>query len=164
MFDTTGTTDGTHDFSNTKFRSNMPIAESISACILALIAVAFICPASAQTVNLACGGMMHHYPPEERIDSTVASTASSVDLTSKKVVTPIGEYRITGSSDGQISFGAPATANFDLVTTGTLDRTTGRMLIRWYRPEEYAKSQIVGQTVHMLRYAEFSCSTATRLF
>jgi hypothetical protein len=107
---------------------------------------------------------MHHYPPEQRIDVTVAATASTVDLSTKWIVTPIGEYRISRVSEEQIAFGAPATQGFDLVTNGTLDRLTGKMLIMWYRPEEYAKSQTVGQSSHMARYAELMCSTATRLF
>jgi hypothetical protein len=104
------------------------------------------------------------YAPEEPMDATLEPTASSVDLASKKITTPLGEYRISRIEDAQPYFDKPASPTFNFVTHGTLDRTTGKMLIQWLRPEEVAKAQVVGQTAHMARYAEFTCSAAKRLF
>lgn len=98
------------------------------------------------------------------MDATVAPTASSVNLASKKITTPLGEYRISRVEDEQLFFDKPASPTFNFVTHGTLDRLTGRMLIRWVRPEEDARAQVVGQAAHMARYAEFMCSAAKRLF
>jgi len=98
------------------------------------------------------------------MDATVAPTASSVDLVSKTITTPLGEYRISRVEDEQIFFDKPASPTFNFVTHGTLDRSTGKMLIRWLRPEEDAKAQVLGQMAHMARYAEFMCSIAKRLF
>lgn len=121
------------------------------------------CTASAQSVKLACGGSYRVYPPEEPMEGTVAPTASSVDLASNTIVTPLGEYRISSVSDEQLFFDKPATPTFNFVTHGSLDRVTGKMLIRWLRPEEDAKEKSL-QTAHMARYAEFTCSAARRLF
>ena len=120
--------------------------------------------ASAQTVNLVCGGAYHMYAPEEPMDATLEPTASSVDLANKRIITPLGEYRISRVEDAQLYFDKPGSPTFNFVTHGTLARTTGKMLIRWMRPEEDAKAQVIGQTAHMARYAEFTCSTAKRLF
>jgi hypothetical protein len=98
------------------------------------------------------------------MDATVAPTASSVDLASKKITTPLGEYRISRIKDEQIFFDKAASPTFNFVTHGSLDRVTGRMLIQWMRPEEDAKAPVVGQTVQMARYAEFMCAAAQRLF
>jgi hypothetical protein len=135
---------------------------TLLACLASLIAVASGCTASAQAVNLACGGIYHIYAPEEAVDATVAPTASSVDLTSKKITTPLGEYRVSRVEDEQIFFDRPASPNFNFVTHGTLDRSTGKMLIQWLRPEEDVKLGN-GQMTHMARYAEFMCSIAKRL-
>ena len=45
--------------------------------------------ASAQTVNLVCGGAYHMYAPEEPMDATLEPTASSVDLANKRIITPL---------------------------------------------------------------------------
>jgi hypothetical protein len=103
------------------------------------------------------------YAPEDPMDATLEATSSSVDLASKTITTPLGEYRISQIGDEQLFFDKPASPTFNFVTHGTLDRTTGKMLIRWMRPEEDAKAQ-VGQTAHMARYAELMCSAAKRLF
>jgi len=132
-------------------------------CLAALVGSGSGCAASAETVNLACGGVFHLYEPE-RMDSSVAPTASAVDLASKKITTPLGEYRISRVDEEQLTFGAPAAPGFNFVTHGTLDRLSGRMLIRWFRPEEDAKAQVVGQSANMARYAEFTCAAAKRLF
>jgi hypothetical protein len=102
------------------------------------------------------------YPPEEPMETNIAPTASSVDLVSRVVTTPLGEYRISSIDDGQIFFDKPASPSFNFVTHGSLDRVTGKMMIRWLRPEEDAKEKAL-QTVHMARYAEFTCSAAKRL-
>jgi hypothetical protein len=130
------------------------LAENRIPCLAASLGIASDA-ASAQTVNLARGGVYYMYAPEEPMDATLESTASSVDLAS--IAFP--ELRM------QLYFGKPASpTTFNFVTHGTLDRTTGKMLIRWLRPEEDAKAQVVGQTAHMARYAEFTCSAAKRLF
>jgi hypothetical protein len=133
------------------------------ACLASLIAAGSGGSAFAQAVNLTCGGVYHMYAPEEPMVSTVAPTASSVDLAGRKVTTPLGEYRISRVQDEQLLFDQPASSNFNFVTHGTLDRSTGEMLIQWLRPEEDAKHG-VGQMAHMARYAKFMCTTAKRLF
>ena len=133
------------------------------ACLASLIAIAWGGSAFGQAVNLACGGVYHVYAPEEPMEATVAPKASSVDLASKKITTPLGEYRISRVDDDQIFFDRPASPTFNFVTHGTLDRSTGKMLIQWLRPEEDAKMGN-GQMTHMARYAEFMCSIAKRLF
>jgi hypothetical protein len=133
---------------------------------LAIIALCFCVPPSqafAQTVDLACGGEYHVYAPEEPTAATVAPTASSVDLASKKITTPLGTYRISRIEEERLFFDKPASTTFNFVTHGMLDRMTGKMLIRWLRPEEDVK-EMAGQTMHMARYAEFMCSAAKWLF
>jgi hypothetical protein len=134
---------------------------------LAIIALCFCVPPSqalAQAVDLACGGEYHMYAPEEPMDTTVAPTASSVDVASKKIITPLGTYRISRIEEERLFFDKSPSPTFNFVTHGSLDRLTGRMLIQWVRPEEDAKPRTVGQTMQMARYAEFMCSAAKRLF
>jgi hypothetical protein len=133
------------------------------ACLAMSFWIATGCLASAQAVSLACGGTYHVYPPEEPMEGTVAPTASSVDIADKRINTPLGEYRISSIDGEQIFFDKPATATFNFVTHGSLDRVTGKMMIRWLRPEDDAKERAL-QTVHMARYADFTCSAAKRLF
>jgi hypothetical protein len=90
------------------------------ACLASLIAIAWGGSAFGQAVNLACGGVYHIYAPEEPMDATVAPTASSVDLASKKITTPLGEYRISRVDDDQIFFDRPASPTFNFVTHGML--------------------------------------------
>jgi hypothetical protein len=136
--------------------------QSVSLFAMAFL-IASACPASAQAVNLACGGVYHVYPPEEPLEATVAPTASSVDLANKAITTPLGEYRISSINDVQIFFDNPASPSFNFVAHGSLDRVTGKMMIRWLRPEEDVREKSL-QTVHMARYAELTCSAAKRLF
>ena len=125
-------------------------------CLTALVVGASAGSAFAVS-NLSCGGLMHFYPPEEPMDLNVPPGASSVDFPNNKIVTPMGEFRLSRIDEQQITFDAPATSSFNYVTRGTLDRSSGRMQIMWLRPEQDAKTRAVGQSAQMARYAEFIC-------
>jgi hypothetical protein len=141
----------------TRFRRN-----TLFACLASLIAAGSGGSAFAQAVNLTCGGELHIYEPE-RMDATVNPTASAVDLASNEITTPLGTYRLSRIEENKLTFDGPATREFNLVTHGSLDRLTGKMVIIWLRPEQDAKYKI-GQLENMARLAEFKCSTAKRLF
>jgi len=91
------------------------------------------------------------------------TVASSKDLASKEITTPLGTYRLSQIEENKLMFDRPATREFNLVTHGSLDRVTGKMVIIWIRPEQDAKYKF-GQLEKMTRLAEFRCSTAKRLF
>jgi hypothetical protein len=118
--------------------------------------------AFAQAVNLTCDGQLHVYEPE-RISATVSPTASAVDLANNEITTPLGTYRLSRIEENKLTFDGPATRELNLVTHGSLDRLTGKMVIIWLRPEQDAKYK-AGQLDKMARLAEFKCSTAKRLF
>jgi hypothetical protein len=135
---------------------------TLLACFASLIAAASGGPVLAQAVNLTCGGELHIFEPD-RMDATVNPTASAVDVASNEITTPLGTYRLSRIEENKLTFDAPATRDFNLVTHGSLDRLTGKMVILWLRPEQDAKYR-VGQLENMARFAEFKCSTAKRLF
>jgi hypothetical protein len=105
----------------------------------------------AQAVNLTCVGELHIYEPE-RMDANVDPTASAVDLASKEITTPLGTFRLSRIEENKLTFDGPATREFNLVTDGSLDRLTGKMVIMWLRPEQDAKYKI-GQLETMARHA-----------
>jgi hypothetical protein len=135
---------------------------TLFACLASLIAAGSGGSAFAQAVNLTCVGELHIYEPE-RIDATVDPTASAVDLASKEITTPLGTFRLSRIEENRLTFDGAATREFNLVTHGSLDRLTGKMVITWLRPEQDAKYKI-GELNNMARYAELRCSIAKRLF
>ncbi len=97
------------------------------------------------------------------MDANFPPTASAVDLASNEITTPLGTYRLSRIEENKLTFDAPATRDFNLVTHGSLDRLTGKMVILWLRPEQDVKYR-AGKLENMARLAEFMCSTAKRLF
>jgi hypothetical protein len=114
--------------------------------------------AVGQTVKLLCNGMVHQYEPN-RVDGT-ASGAATVDIDGKRIVTPVGQFRITKVEETAIYFDDPRK---QLKVFGYLDRLTGKMTVLWRRPEEDFKGQS-GLQHKMSMYSELSCLMAKPLF
>lgn len=111
-----------------------------------------ISTAPADAVDLTCSGVMHTYGASH-MEGTVEPGATVVDLGAKHMTTPIGDFRITGVSEGSVAFDDPAEKR--LIVFGTLDRISGRMTVLWRDAKRPSK---------LARYSELQCSTAKRLF
>jgi hypothetical protein len=116
-------------------------------------------PASAQTVNLVCGGTFRQYDPEQRT-VTVPPAATTVGLAQMLISTPVGQYRISKVEETKISLGEERQ---DFFVRGTLDRLTGKMDIFWERPAERAK-RLAGSSSKLAGSIELQCSVPKRLF
>jgi hypothetical protein len=116
-------------------------------------------PASAQTINLVCGGKFHQYDPEGRT-ATVPPAATTVDLAKKLILTPVGQYRISKVEETKIYV---AEERQDFSVWGTLDRLTGKMDIFWERLAERAKRR-AGSPSKFAALLELQCSVSNRLF
>jgi hypothetical protein len=114
----------------------------------------------AAPVELSCGGTVHQYFPTV-IDASLAPTATQVDLDRSSITTPLDRSRITDVDDSSISFAA-GFANGYLVE-GSLDRSSGKMNIRWLTAEEKVKLDHAGKA-QMGMSADLKCAAATRLF
>ncbi|WP_157839366.1 hypothetical protein [Bradyrhizobium diazoefficiens] len=123
---------------------------------------ASITPADADPANLSCSGILHVYRPE-RFDASVAATTTTVDLAARKITTPLGVYRITSIHEAGIMFGADPSPDFNFVTFGSLDRSTGKMLLNFMTSEQHARL-LANEAAQSARAAEFDCVAAQRLF
>jgi hypothetical protein len=119
--------------------------------LVALVTAGSATMSSAQTINLVCGGTMHQYQPQKK-EGDVVPAGTIVDLTAKKIATPVGEFQIAAIEEKEITFGAQGE---EPIVFGTLDRLTGTMNVFWRRREDQSK---------MVMYAELKCSVAKRLF
>jgi hypothetical protein len=127
----------------------------LTACALGLLSS----PASAQTINLVCGGTFSQYDPE-RLDAKVSPTATTVDLERKLLSTPVGQYLISRIEDTKIVI---YEERQDFSVVGSLDRLTGKMEITWQRPAERAKL-LAGLSSKIAGRIELQCSASNRLF
>jgi hypothetical protein len=111
--------------------------------------------ASAEAISLVCGGSMRRYLPTHQ-DINVAPEASSLDISNRQIITPIGTYPITQVEETKITFGTRA-------LKGTLDRLTGAMLI-FQRPDGDKTDMQTNMPPQVQMYADLKCSVAKRMF
>ena len=101
---------------------------------------ALSCAASsalAEPVNLTCSGTVHQYILPTVREAFLAPAAAQVDLETFTITTPLGHYHITETDEILVTFtGQPSNG---YVITGTLDRSSGRMNIRWLSEHEQAE-------------------------
>jgi hypothetical protein len=117
--------------------------------------------ALAEPVDLTCSGTVHQYILPMVREASLAQAAAQVDLETFTITTPLGHYHITETDDSSVTFtGQPSNG---YVITGTLDRSSGRMNIRWLSEHALAEFDQKGQA-EIGMSADLKCSRATRLF
>jgi hypothetical protein len=126
------------------------------------LASADISPAVADPANLSCSGVLHVYRPE-RFDASIAATATTVDLAARRIRTPLGVFRITSVHETGIMIGDDPSPGFDFFTWGSLDRSTGKMLLQFMTSEQHSRL-LANAPAQADRAAEFDCTVAQRLF
>jgi hypothetical protein len=121
--------------------------------------VIYATPSCAETVNLICGGVSHHYKPD-RIDATVNPASTIIDLDNKTIETPVGDFAISKITPATIWFSRSSSEN---PNDGSIDRSTGIMTVSWYSKEDAAK-KAAGLSFFVKSHAELVCLPAKRMF
>jgi hypothetical protein len=116
--------------------------------------------ALAEPVDLTCWGTVHQYTPTAA-EASLASFAAQVDLGTSTIATSLGRYQMTETDGSSVTFIGSSSNGF--VITGTLDRSSGQMNIRWLSEKEQAKFDQTGQA-ELGMSADLKCSKATPLF
>ena len=95
--------------------------------IIALATVLVLVVQGDQIVSeitpMICGGTLHSYL-SSATESDIEFGAATLDFANKRLVTPVGNFRITKVDDASITFDKP---DDKLKVFGTLDRLTGTM-------------------------------------
>lgn len=124
---------------------------------------ALSCAASsalAEPVDLTCWGTVHQYIPIVR-EASLAQATAQVDLETFTVTTPLGHYHITETDESSVTFNGQSSNGY--VVTGTLDRSSGQMSIRWLSKHAQAEFDQTGQA-EIGMSADLKCSRGTRPF
>jgi hypothetical protein len=129
---------------------------AFAAATAAAMHLALNNPASAQVIDLVCGGTYL----AEKITADVAPAATRIDLEQRLISTPAGKFRISRIGETTISINEEGP---DLILSGSLDRLTGKLMIFGYRPAEFAKLR-AGSSAKFATLIELQCSVPKRLF
>ena len=132
---------------------------AFAAATAAAMHLALNNPASAQVIDLVCGGTYSAWYPE-KITANVAPAATRVDLEQRLLSTPAGKFRISKIGETTISIYEERP---ELILSGSLDRLTGRLTILGQHPAEAAKLR-AGSSAKSAISIELHCSVPKRLF